>query len=430
MKESKYNICVEHNGQYLLFNSRTIATAALDTPALDVLETVRQGAELGESELTKEMKRVGFLIDDSIDELQQLEMSYNASKYGKTGLGLVIAPTMACNFACPYCFEGTQKGMMSKSLQDKIISLVSEFAKNGQSINITWFGGEPLLARDTIYSMSEQLMEICQREKVEYEAGMITNGYLLDEETVQKLKECKVASIQITLDGLPETHNQKRKLRNNSGEPTFDRILENTLLAKNHGISTSIRINVDKETQGELAQLLELMIEKELSDNLYLGHVQGNTDGSKEFFENCLSTEEFARVCSEYEHLLFSKKIQTDYPTPTRMGCGADYLYSYVIDADGDMYKCWNEIGNKKCSIGNIESLEEISQLVQNPNQNYTKYLTWSPFNFRKCRECKILPICMGGCQYNGREKGEPICENWKYELEEYIKLKCDAADQ
>ena len=119
--------------------------------------------------------------------------------------------------------------------------------------------------------------------------------------------------------------------------------------------------------------------------------------------------------------------MQTDYPAPTRINCGADYLYSFVIDAGGDMYKCLNDIGIKKNSIGNIEDLEDFSQLTQNPNRNYTKYMTWSPFDFKKCRECNILPICMGGCQYNGREAGEPICESWKYEIEEYIKLKCDA---
>ena len=164
MKESRYNISVKHNGQYLMFNSRTIATAALDTPALDILDAVRQGTEVEETNLVKEMKQVGFLVDDAIDELQQLEMNYNLGKCEKEGLGLVIAPTMACNFACPYCFEGTQKGIMSKELQSKIISTVSDFAKNGQYINITWFGGEPLLAKETIYSMSKQLIEICQKK--------------------------------------------------------------------------------------------------------------------------------------------------------------------------------------------------------------------------------------------------------------------------
>lgn len=428
MKESKYNIAVEHNGQCLLFNSRTIATAALDDSALDILERVRYGAEIEESELVNEMKRVGFLVDDSIDELQQLEMNYNLSKYSKNGLGLVIAPTMACNFACPYCYEGSQKGVMSADLQEKIISMAEAFAKDKQSINIGWFGGEPLLAKKIIYSMSKRLIEICEREHVEYEARIVTNGYLLDEETILELKKCKITFAQITLDGLPESHNKKRKLRNGNDEPTFDRIIENTLLAKENGIDVAIRVNVDKTTQHELEPLLDLMMEKGLGTELYLGHVQANTDSSKEFAENCLSSEDFAEVYVNYEKLLFARRLPTEYPVPDRMNCGADYLYSYVVDADGYLYKCWNDIGIKTESVGNVSNLEDFSKITQNPNSNYCKYMTWTPFAFKKCRECKILPICLGGCQYNGRSIGEPVCENWKYELEEYIKLKCDAA--
>lgn len=428
MKESRYNIGLEYNGQYILFNSRTIATAALDDTALEVLHSVREGKPIEESNLVSDMKRVGFLVDDNMDELHMLEMNYNLSKNQKSGLGLVIAPTMACNFACPYCFEGIQTGIMSENIQNKIISMASHFAKEGQNITVTWFGGEPLLAKKVIYSMSEEMMPISKQEQVGYTARLITNGYLLDEECVLKLKECNVDFVQITLDGLPETHNRKRKLKYNSSIPTFDRILENVLIARNHGIRTSVRINVDKETQHQLDAILEMMIEKGLGESLYLGHVDANTESSKNFCSNCLTREEFAHTALEFEKKLFENNIPTDYPVPIRTKCGADYLFSYVIDSDGDLYKCWNDIGVKQNSIGNIGEIENFIQLVQLPNKNYSKYLTWSPFKFEKCTACEILPICQGGCPYNGIDCGEPVCDNWKYELEQYIKLKCDAA--
>ena len=419
MKESLYNISVDYKGQKLLFNSRTIATAALDD--------TRAGNQIEENDLAMEMRRVGFLVDDDVDELKQLEMSYNLSKYQKSGLGLVIAPTMACNFACPYCFEGVQSGVMTKETQNKIISMVDSFAKDGQDITITWFGGEPLLCKKDLYCMSEQMIDICRQREVNYTAGIITNGYNLDEECILKLKEYKVEFVQITLDGLPETHNKKRRLKSNESEPTFHRILDNILLAKKHGMNIAIRVNVDKETQHELKPLLEMMIENDLGENLNLGHVISNTEGSSNFCNNCLGNKEFAHVAIEFERMLFEKKIPTGYPVPIRTKCGADYLYSYVIDADGDMFKCWNDIGMKQESIGNINQIEDFNRLVEVPNQNYTKYLTWSPFNFEKCKKCRILPICQGGCSYNGIKAGMPVCDNWKYTLEEYIKLKSDA---
>ncbi|HYE67236.1 MAG TPA: radical SAM protein [Anaerovoracaceae bacterium] len=428
MKESKYNVCVEHNGQHLMFNSRTTATAALDKPAMNILDAVRQGAEVEETDLAKEMEKAGFLVDDFINELQQLEVRYNLGKYEKTGLDLVVAPTMICNFACPYCYEEPKSGIMSEEIQDKLISLGEDFARNGQKIKITWFGGEPLLAKDVIYRMSERLIEICEKNKVEYEANVITNGYLMDEATVLKLKEYRVTEVQITLDGLPATHNQKRRLKNNSGEPTFDRIVENLILAKKHGIAPAIRVNIDKQTQSELKQLVELMIEKGLGEDLYLGYLEGNTDSCKGYAANCLSHEEFAKTYVDYEKLLLSKNLKPGYPLLHHTYCGADYLYSYVIEPNGNMYKCWNEVGIEKHSIGNIGTCEDYEQLIKNPNQNYAKFLTWSPFSFEKCRECSFLPICVGGCQYNGQRAGEPVCERWKYVLGDYIKLTCDAS--
>lgn len=425
MKESKYNISLNHNGQQLIFNSKTIATAILDQPALEILDAVRRGEAIEENNLVRDMRRVGFLIDDDFNEFQQLQMVHALNRYQKSELSLVIAPTMACNFACPYCFEGSQSGVMAKHLKDKIISLISNFAPKGERLSITWFGGEPLLSKSTLYTMSQQLIDICQKENVDYDAKIITNGYLLDEDTILKLLEYKVNFAQITLDGLPETHNRKRKLKNNSGKPTFDQIIDNAILAKKHGIKVALRINVDRETAAQLEQLLDMMIEKDLADNLYLGHVQGNTDCCKEICEACLSKEDFAYVAVGFEDLRFSKNLETGYPIPIRVNCGADYLYSYVIDADGYIYKCWNDIGIKENSIGNVTELENFGQLWEKANKNYTKYMTWSPFDFKKCRDCKILPICMGGCQYNGRYAGEPVCENWKYELEKYIKLKC-----
>lgn len=428
MKESKYNVCVEHNGQHLMFNSRTTATAALDKPAMDILDAVRQGAEVEETDLVKEMEKAGFLVDDFINELQQLEVRYNLGKYEKTGLDLIVAPTMTCNFACPYCYEAPKSGIMSEEIQDKIISLVEDFAKNGQKIKITWFGGEPLLAKDVIYRMSERLIEICEKNSVEYEANIITNGYFMDEATALKLKEYRVTEVQITLDGLPATHNQKRRLKNNSGEPTFDRIVENVIRAKKLGISPAIRVNIDKQTQSELEQLVELMIEKGLGEDLYLGYLEGNTDSCKEYAANCLSHEEFAKTYVDYEKLLLSKNLKPGYPLLHHTYCGADYLYSYVIEPKGNMYKCWNEVGIEKYRIGNIGTCEDYEKLIKNPNQNYAKFLTWSPFNFEKCRECSSLPICAGGCPYNGHRAGEPVCERWKYVLGDYIKLTCDAS--
>lgn len=423
MKESIYNIYVNHNNQCILFNSRTVATAILDMQAKSLLQSIRNGSEVLQTDLVSKMKEAGYLIEDDVNELHQLEMEYLFEKYQKAGLALVIAPTMTCNFECPYCYEGEQKGVMSKNTQESVVSFVSKFAKENQNIHITWFGGEPLLVKNIIYGLSDRFMNICHNENVEYEAEIITNGYLLDRETVFKLQKYKINFIQVTIDGLPETHNKRRKLKGCNENNTYDRIVENIRFAKEQGINVSIRVNIDRQTISEIDQIMDNMIQNGFENEVYLGQLECNTMECDLLSDSCLNNEEYAETCINFERRKLLQEIEISYPKPKNINCGADYLYSYVIDSEGFMYKCWNDIGIKQKSIGN---LDDYYNVIHNPNANYSKWMIWSPFQYDKCRECKLLPICMGGCSYNGNMAGAPLCECRLSELEEYIKLKCD----
>lgn len=85
-----------------------------------------------------------------------------------------------------------------------------------------WYGGEPLLAWDTICSLSERIIKIADENNCKYAAGIVTNGYLFDEDKILKLKELKIKTVQITLDGPPKVHSRRKGL---PGEPEL--ILKN-----------------------------------------------------------------------------------------------------------------------------------------------------------------------------------------------------------
>lgn len=69
-------------------------------------------------------------------------------------------------------------------------------------------------------------------------------------------------SVQITIDGLPETHNKLRRAKN--GEPTFDRIMANI----DHAATVltdcrfNIRVNINKQNGEEYAALYRLLSER------------------------------------------------------------------------------------------------------------------------------------------------------------------------
>jgi uncharacterized protein len=91
-----------------------------------------------------------------------------------------------------------------------------------------WYGGEPLLAIDTIDYLTQEFLKLCG-DKVKYTAAMVTNGYNLNKDNVNRLKKLKVKRVQITIDGPKIIHDERRKLSNGKG--SFDKIIP---IYKNH----------------------------------------------------------------------------------------------------------------------------------------------------------------------------------------------------
>jgi uncharacterized protein len=113
------------------------------------------------------------------------------------------------------------------------------------------------------------------------------------------------------------------------------------------------------------------------------------------------------------------------YPGTKANYCCADSRTAFVIDPEGNLYKCWNDIGNLKRSVGNIKENEKENKNSKIPSLLF-EYLLWSPFDNQECIGCEILPLCMGGCPYNGLKNKKVDCEKWKYGLTDILKTRYD----
>lgn len=116
---------------------------------------------------------------------------------------ITILPTEKCNFRCWYCYEDFKHGKMSDDIQQCSVRFIEQQIKDIQpaSLQVNWFGGEPLLACDVIENISTQLLNVCRQNSIAYHAQITTNGYLLTPECVQRLFNLGVNTYQITLDG-------------------------------------------------------------------------------------------------------------------------------------------------------------------------------------------------------------------------------------
>jgi uncharacterized protein len=89
-----------------------------------------------------------------------------------------------------------------------------------------------------------------------------------------------------------------------------------------------------------------------------------------------------------------------------------------VVGARGELYKCYDNVGDAREVIGHLRSW-------QDPNDRALKWLRYDPFADEDCRSCIALPTCMGGCAHNQMaEPGDSKCSTFRLthrrQVEEY----------
>jgi len=122
-----------------------------------------------------------ILVADNFSELQFLDLTikrHNQSPNDRNYLSLTIAPTLNCNFMCPYCYEeenARQVSFMSKEVTDNTLRFIKH-QLNGPNagVSISWYGGEPLLAVHTIQYISQELKKVIGNR---LSASITTNGF-------------------------------------------------------------------------------------------------------------------------------------------------------------------------------------------------------------------------------------------------------------
>lgn len=219
-----------------LFRGTCGAYTPIEMYLLDELESLDENHPM-----LARFKERGLIVN--FDERSALEAKARMACGAGGSVGLTICPTMGCNFDCPYCFENHRPGRMSEETQDDVIALAERMMKasRAKKLDMTWFGGEPLLMPDIIEALSGRLIALAEEQGAEYGASIITNGFLLTQEIADMLERCKVTHCQITLDGIGPEHDKTRHLA--GGGPTYARIVEN-LRALRLPFRVDIRHNV------------------------------------------------------------------------------------------------------------------------------------------------------------------------------------------
>lgn len=430
LKASKYNFFYPYkksSNEYIAYNSLTSSLAIMgEENYQQYLDFCNKGIPIQDNKFFEDLKKGGFILDKRIDELDIIRHDMYNNKFNTNNLILTIAPTLDCNFSCEYCFEKKviNKPKMTEETADQIINFIKQKSELLESLNIVWYGGEPLLEINMIKYLSNEIIKICNEHNIKYIASMVTNGYCLNEEIIKILQESRVSTIQITVDGGEKTHNKRRFLEN--GDPTFNRIINNLLLLKQYNYIAYLRINIDKMNKKEAFNVIDILVGLGLEKVIIpcLGIIKNYNDCYKD--DKCISSNEYLEVIEEFDNYIMERgfmSTRNNVKLPPRINyfCTAEKMNSLVINADGEVYKCWNDIGIYKRSVGNIR--EELLK-----NNTYLKYVMSDPTKDKQCSNCKYLPICFSGCPLDRKNKNGMRCLEIKSDLKDRLHSVIESA--
>ncbi|TCD47944.1 radical SAM protein [Chlorobium sp. N1] len=394
------------------------------------LEEGAAGAGAADEGFTALLEEHGFLANPETEKLKLMELRYrrNAACFGTGYVGLTICPTLACNFSCPYCFEHSQTdmAMMDQKTIEALLQFINSH-KEARHLSVSWYGGEPTLAFGVIERLTEAFIALFPDYA---DAGMVTNGYLLDRAKIERLNDLRITTVQITLDGSRAVHDRRRTLR--GGGPTYERILENvdSLMASDWKGQCSIRVNVDNTNRDEYTALHHELLERYKGKKLlvYPGHVN-RFEGEGLTKTTELRTAEwsgFQLDCYRRDGITPRGGF---YPTGgAHNTCIATSHQGYVVGPKGELYKCWEDVGKERMVVGSVHE----EPFITNP-ELLTRYtIGTDPHSDPNCLECKVFPVCGGGC-VNKRmraqqfgEGGITYCSPLKESLEAYLDAYMD----
>lgn len=399
IKVSRYTFFVEFDNRKFFYNTLSNSLNEVDEELFNCLKALKANHSSEEitldDDLVNTLLKNKFLTENDEDDFLIFKSVIQSIRSDKQRLILTIAPTMDCCFDCHYCFERTKSPVyMSENIMRGITKFVSSM-ENIKQTNITWFGGEPLMAVPQMEKLYRKLKRRLKGTPIR--SNIITSGFHLNEPNIRALQRMKVSQMQITLDGMKESHN---KIKFTTGcDDTFSKVLNNIDLATSIApeIHIVIRTNLTKTNAHEYEELQNLIIERYKGKNIAIApaFVMDRDESGMADRGNLFSHGEYSRYILGLSNSGIDSP-QVRYPSRHITECAIRNPLSLSFGPDGAVYKCWEHIGNPEFVIGKIDK-DGILSVTDTTLLNRQMYGA-DPLEDKQCRECPYLPICHGGC--------------------------------
>jgi len=320
--------------------------------------------------------------------------------------------TLSCNAKCKHCGSSAEgkkyPGELTTEEAKAAFKQVAD-SMNAHKILINVTGGEPLVRQDLC-----DVMEYATKE-LGFFWGMTTNGILLNDENVEKLKKANMSTISISIDGLEKTHDEFRGVTG-----SYKTIIENIKRLQKANFVNHIQVTtvVHKRNLNELEELYNIMKDLKL-DSWRLASMDpiGRANDNKDLL---LDGNELKKLLDFIVAKSKLKELRIDYGCPGFLGlkyetiarpwafnCRTGINVASIL-YNGDLFVCPNVPRISKLIQGNINK-DNFKEVWDN---KYKEFRTKDRTKCNECENCSYWDFCLGGAFHT-----------WNFE--ENIQNKC-----
>ncbi|MEI6666751.1 MAG: radical SAM protein [Acidobacteriota bacterium] len=442
MMPSTFNLRVPlDTGDVFLMNALSGAQLVVSSEAADLLDQHARAcpdpATRSEEELDAlaTFAQYGLLVDSREAEQQALASHFRAFREDTSQLRVTILTTLQCNFACRYCYQGSQNDppRAAAAMSATTAAAVARWIEaqldqvKPRRLVLTFFGGEPLLNVPAMLSLADACWQASRTRGVQQLINIITNGLLLTPAIVERMKPFGLNGVKVTLDGDRATHDRMRPTR--GGQGSFDRIIANIGRVADQ-TRVAVGGNFDTATAGAFPALLDLLARQPFAKRISRvtfkpvihsraarAPASHDAPGSTtvrpgRFGTSCTSaagagggavdaSSEGPDVIDRHMSRLREEISRRGFATSDGLHMGPCELYrrhSHTVGPDGTLYPCPGFAGTDGLSIGNIFAPPDGAASCV--GSHFERLAPW-----RRCGDCSLVPVCGGGCAVASHEE-------------------------
>jgi uncharacterized protein len=349
----------------------------------------------------------------------------------------------SCNLACRYCYAENNRSnakhmLMSWDVAKAAVNYFVKSSGNRRNLQVTFFGGEPLLNLKVLKQVVGYCEHISKQAKKKFIFELVCNGTLLNKEVADYVAE-RDFLLFISIDGNREMHNYQRP--SVDGTDYYDTILKNAkyVVRKYRQLKSrhKVKIRANMTPKFHDVRKIAKYLESQGFNKIGIAAIQPmpfgdctpcalseqQLDKLDEEFEKivleALSALENGEKLSPHTGKLLYQIITRQLRQHNTLGiiCGIG-RNTNAVDCLGNIFPCHRFVGLDKYILGNI--YESLS-----PSKTIGLYNKYNEVATSQCSECWARNFCGGGCPWersvsDGQiyEKTSSMCNRIKKSIE------------